>query len=393
MLLLNFANFHIQWSIEVIAMSFGITLYSFAIFLTAKSKKQLIYSSLLLLCILLIVWTHIISSFILFISIFTFYISKSLYIFLYGKSKEIDINVSLALCALVIVILFTHWMDPRYPFLTIVTLGLKNSLSFEAQFLSKLTFAGITQSLIGVIHILSFLMYIFFGIIGSLYYLSKNQVNSTKFSLILTNLTLFGMYFVFPLFGLKNIMPARWPAFIYITFVLFACVGFVILMNLLNGRIQSVIVALLLFISSFSAITCFDTNMDSPIFGQELVIKNVWTESELILANKINTTYSGIIISDVHLGNQLFETFFRNYNITYYSLNQENDINLSDMDNKLVVLRKSSMSRSISVSSTQRYRSIYFGDKIEKYLKAKFDCVFNTGEGFAYLKPNSCAIG
>lgn len=70
MLLLNFADFHIQWSIEVIAMTFGIAIYAIIIYLILKKEEhQLIYTSLLIMFLFIIIWTHTVSAFIALISV------------------------------------------------------------------------------------------------------------------------------------------------------------------------------------------------------------------------------------------------------------------------------------------------------------------------------------
>ncbi|MEN6553155.1 MAG: hypothetical protein ABFC34_09765, partial [Methanobacterium sp.] len=63
--LLSFADCHIQWTDQVIAMSFGLAIYSIILYLLVKihsinmpTRHRPIYLSLLILFIFLIIWTH-----------------------------------------------------------------------------------------------------------------------------------------------------------------------------------------------------------------------------------------------------------------------------------------------------------------------------------------------
>ncbi len=40
------------------------------------------------------------------------------------------------------------------------------------------------------------------------------------------------------------------------------------------------------------------TNRDSPIYGEEINEKLIWTESEITLFTNINKLYEGVIVSD-----------------------------------------------------------------------------------------------
>ena len=366
-LLLNFADFHIQWSIEVIAMTFGIAIYAILIYLILKKreKHQLIYTSLLILFLFTIIWTHTVSGFIALVSVICLYIGSFVYHAIYEKHKYTELVVSLTLCVIFYVILLFHWMDQDYPFFESVTRGLINSLNKEAEFLGRETLPTVSELAERwetILNILGFLIYVFLGIIGTLYCLSKKYASKTKVSLIFMLIILYIVFFAFPLFGIRNIVPYRWPAFIYVSFVLFVAVGLTGILSMLKGKNQKVaFVIVVLFFSSFLMITNFVTDMDSPIYGGELNPKRVWTESERMLLKNVDDYYDSVI--------------------TFGILTPDGNIDWSYMNNKLVIWRRMSLTRPIKVSGYY----ISLGKEFKRHLDGNFSCIYDTGEARAYL--------
>ena len=387
MLLLNFAGSHIQWSIEVIAMTFGIAVYAIIIYLILRTreKHQLIYISILILFIFVIIWTHTVSGFIAFVSVISLYVGSFIYQVIYVKHKHEELVVSLTFCMIFVVILGFHWMDPDYPFIESITIGLVNSLSAEAEFLGRLP--SITQQQWESLpNILGFLVYIFFGIVGSLCCLSRKYADKTKVSLIFMLIILYFVFFVFPVFGMRNIMPGRWPAFIYVSFVLFVGIGLTGLLSMLKSKNQKItFVFIVLFITSFFMMTTYFSDMDSPVYGQEIFRKNVWTESEMTLFKKINDSYDGMIVADLQTGARPFRTCLQNYRIRYYRLTSKEEIDYDYMNDKLVVWRKMSLSRPVLVGTIVRHTQISLGSEFENHFDENFSCIYNTGEARAYL--------
>ena len=313
MLLLNFADFHIQWSIQVIAMTFGIAICAIIIYLILKTqeKHQLIYTALLILFLFVIVWTHTVSGFIALVSVISLYVGSLIYRGIYEEDKHKELVVSLTLCLMFVVLLVFHWMDLNYPFYESITIGLVNSLNKEAEFLGRIP--TITQQhWESLLNIFGFLVYIFFGIVGSLYCLSRKYANKTKVALIFMLIVLYFVFFVFPIMGMRNIMPYRWPAFIYVSFMLFVGIGLIGFLSMLKSKKQKVaFVFILLFISSFFMITTFVSDMDSPVYGKEINQKCIWTESEMTLFEKINNSYGGVTVTDSQTHGRPFEPYLK----------------------------------------------------------------------------------
>ena len=385
MLLLNFADFHIQWSIEVIAMTFGIAIYAIIIYLILKKENhQLIYASLLIMFLFVIIWTHTVSAFIALLSVISLYVGSFVYHAIYREDKHKGLVVSLTLCMIFTVILVFHWMDPNYPFYEMITRGLINSLNKEAKFLGRLP--SITQqSGVSLLNILGFLVYIFFGIIGSLCCLSRKYADKTKFALVFMLIILYFVFFAFPVMGLRNIVPYRWPAFIYVSFVLFVGSGLKGVLTLLKSKNQKVaFVFILLFTTSFFMITNFVTDMDSPVYGEGINQKLVWTESEMALFERINNSYGGVIVADEQTRNRPFETYLKRKKSSPYAVTTEENMDWDYMNNELIIWRKVSLTRPVQVGG-YRHPSMLLGNEFKNHLDNNFHCISDTGEARAYL--------
>jgi hypothetical protein len=379
MLLLNFADFHIEWSIEVIAMTFGIAIYAIIIYLILKTKEkhQLLYTSLLIIFLFIIIWTHTVSGFIALVSVISLYVGSFVYRSIYREHKYKELLVSLTFCMIFAVILITHWMDPDYPFIDSITRGLVNSLNMEAKFLGReaLTFALSTAEQRGesILNIIGFLIYVFFGIIGSLYCLSRKNANKTKVSFIFMLIVLYFVFFAFPLFGIRNIMPYRWPAFIYVSLVLFVVVGLIGFLSMLKSKKQKVaFVFIVLVVTSFFMTTNFVTNMDSPIYGGEIVRRRIATESEMTLSRNVDNFYNGTIMR-------------------YYALTPAGDISWNYMKNNLFIWKRISLTRSVRVQilidvGSRAWPEILLGEDYKNQLDGNCSCIYDTGGSRAYLE-------
>lgn len=415
-LLINFADFHIRWSIEVIAMTFGIALFTTVIYIIVNKdiKNQVISQVLLIAFILIISWTHTVSSFILLISIISLYIGSLLYGKLYQQNKEnfdkpllstnclytiykqpaknwglsksskittfksfekpfIGYNIVILFGA----ILMFHWMDPRYAFLQAVTRGIITALSHDANFLGR-TDQYTAGNLESILNIVGFLIYIALGIIGSLYSLSRKQASQTKFTLIFTQIVLLFIFFIFPLFGVKNLMPDRWPAFIYICSATFVGLGLIKIINIINKKGQILLLLLIIFTSSFFMTTNSSTNRDSPIYGEEINEKLIWTESEITLFTNINKLYEGVIVSDSQTINRPFRTYLKREKIRESSGNLDRDL----INDKMFIWREVTLTSSVYDRNGNR---IFLGRNFMKGLEINLNKIYDTGGSKAYL--------
>ncbi len=387
LLMLNFADFHIQWSVEVIAMSFGIAIYTILLYLIMKRNEryQVLNRLVLITFIFIIVWTHTVSGFIALILVISLYVGSLIYELIYKKSEQEVALISFIFCTLFIILLLFHWMDPNYPFFDSIIKTLINSLSLEAKFLGRATSSNDAEHWQTILDILGFLIYIFFGIIGILYCLSKKYATKTKVSLIFTLFILFFIFFAFPVFGMRNILPYRWPAFIYVSFVLFTGIGLMGISSMLKSkRLRAAFILAMLFVSSVFMITNSITDMDSPFYGKEINQKFIWTDSEMTLFEKINKSYDGEVVADLQTSDQIFRTYLKRKQTVDYQSTIEGDLDWEYMNNKLVIWRKISLTRPVQAGGYRNPNTL-LEEKAKRHLDSTFSKIYDTGEAAAYL--------
>jgi len=383
MLLINFADFHVQWSIQVIAMTFGIALYTMLIYGVIKKEEKSLHISIFLTTIIFaIVWTHTVSSFISFLSIISLYMGSLVYSILYKREIFNKFFVGFNYCILFSVILLVHWIDPQYPFFEMVTRGLIASLSNEASFLGSIVVSTYGDTLDSILNILGFLIYIFFGAIGSLYFLSREHANIKTVSLISMLVVLFFVFLVFPVMGIRNIVPYRWPAFIYVSLVMFVSTGlFIVLKVFKRNTYRCMFIIIVIFMSSFFMITNFATNLDSPTYGNELSVKLIWTEAEMTSFSKMDHLYEGVIVTDAQTQERPFQVYLKRKKISAYQTNNHEDLNWNYMKDKLIVWRKTSLERSVQIGDS----SIVLGNEFKKHLDSNFNSIYDVGDSKFYL--------
>ena len=394
MLLLNFVDAQIQWSIQVIAMSFGIVIYAFIIFFVLKiylkPGDKIKYIPFMLAFLGIIVWTHTISAFITLVSLFALVAGYILYEILYNRniSSFQSRNAQLLILPLIFlaVIITYHWMDPSYPFFDKTFGGLLNSLSMEAEFLGATTLSNVHGRWEELFQPVSFCLYAFFGIIGALYCLSRKEEAKKYFPLFALVLVLFFVRYAFPIFGMRNIIPDRWPAFAFVCFALFIGLGLFYALSLLKTK-RSILcaVAAFLFIGSLLMITGSNANQDSPLYGEEVFPKLIWIESEMSMYTHINETYSGTIIADEHTAGRPFEIYLKTNDAKKYTITQGGQINKDALSQGLVVWRKSSLNRPKSCRDARYVTNLLLGDEFYQYLGNNFSCTFDVCEGRGFL--------
>jgi hypothetical protein len=388
--LLSFADCHIRWTDQVIAMSFGLAIYSIILYLLIKIRStnmlthhRPIYSSLLILFIFLIIWTHTISAFVTVITFICLYTMSSIDQKIFSQ-KTYEKSGILNLCAIVFVTLMYHWMDQNFSFLTKIIPKLTHSIVSEASFLDVNFHSNVIGHNEMLLLTFGFLIYTFFGIIGSLFTLSEFNHLSNKIQLFFVVVILYFIRYVFPIFGLRNIIPDRWPAFIYVIFVLFIAIGFFKMMTSIKSQKQRIAtIFIILFATSFFMVTDGDTNLDSPIYGENVIQRLVWTDSEMSLFTRVNELYDNVIFTDQQTASRPFETYLKRdpHKVMVYP-NKRGEIKWSKMSNNLIIWRKTSLNRPLTCS----LGDLLLGRNFEVKLDKKFNCIYDTGEAKAFVQ-------
>lgn len=401
MLLLNFTDVHIQWSVQVLAMSFAIAIYAFTIFFALKiylkPEDKIKYIPFMFVFLGVIVWTHTISAFITLVSLFALVAGYILYEFLYNRNifSFRSQNVQLLILPLIFlaVIITYHWMDPSYPFFDKTFGGLLNSLSMEAKFLGATTLSNVHGRWEELLQPAGFCLYAFFGIIGALYCSSHKEQAKKYFPLISLVSVLFFVRYAFPIFGIRNIIPDRWPAFAFVCFALFIGLGIFYALSLLKTK-RSILcaVAAFLFIGSLLMVTGTNANQDSPLYGEEVFLKLIWAESEMNMYTHINGTSDGIIITDVHTHTRPFSTYLENKRSVPLLISSDGTIDKEVLSSGLVIWRRDSLTRPMHISDNRYITPVLLGNHFWEHLDNNYSCIFDVHTARSYLPNNQNII-
>jgi hypothetical protein len=311
MLLVNLSDFHILWGSNPQTTSYGVMLYYSLIYVLFKKiyfPSNPKWGMLSITLIITLIITHAVSSFIFLITVFILYVGPILYNKLY-KENRTKMNNGILLISILLIV--QQW------FMATIQTG----VSFFDHIISSLFYyvtgyAGFLNRPEATIEVASALpplierfadtfglsIFLFFAIIGSLISLSSLYKDQIKFSYIFLLLVLFAITFVFPLFGIKNIIPTRWFAFEYFFVSVFAAFAIMQLSRITDRLIlKKVFIIFTFFIFAFFMSASTISNLDSPLWLKDSTISTTYNKAEIRGAETL-VQYSDNFFSDARYG-------------------------------------------------------------------------------------------
>jgi len=228
MLIVNVTDYHTYWGAAPQTTSYGICLYYFLIFFIFQAatanpnRKRWLFLTILFIPLLIL--SHAVSSFIALISILGLTIGSCIYRYVFNK--QVSIFPPIFIVLLYGIALLQHWFVALYnkmgdkTFFEVITSTLITYITEYADFLNRPeAFSGYAATLPPLIeraaNTTGFSLLVFLSVIGCLFWLSKKYRDGFTFSMILCTILLLTITFGFPLFGIRNIIPSRWFAFVY----------------------------------------------------------------------------------------------------------------------------------------------------------------------------------
>jgi len=294
MLLVIVSDFNIYWGSAPQTTSYGIILYYLVIYILVKSyflKYSPKYASLLIFLVFTLTITHAVSSFIFVITILSLLFGSFLYSLIYEEritSKFEFISISL----ISVISLIQYWFFAIYSketgtFFDVIFSWFYYYITGHAGFLNRPETVSIISTTLPpflerFVDTFGLFLYLFFGIVGSLFCLSPKYRSKTNFIFIFSLTTLFGITFVFPLFGLRNIIPTRWFSFEYFILSILASFSILKLTTYLKSRrFRSIFIAVIFISSSFFMSASTISNLDSPVWLKNDTISTTFTLEEV----------------------------------------------------------------------------------------------------------------
>ncbi len=402
-LLINLNNHNIVAGITNITPgSLVLCYFIFVIYAIFSEKQSLRYTGFILLITILMVLTHQLTTFVVFLSLISVYAGKYLHNHVY-KSPSIKTN-SYNYILFFIISLQTYWMftyvNQDTSFLEMVLSPLMDVIKVGSSYSSTELILGSVNNQetleVLLLHI-SYLALPFFAIGGVLAWCSRGDIKKVnKFSVALVVAILYSLAYGIPLLGIRNFLTSRWFPLIAVFLVLVAASYMLKLISLLNSKkakISAIFIIILLF--SFVMVTTPGINKDNPLVAKDTTVRNQFKEIEIDAIKTITAKYSGKILMDSPYDSCLFyrDRGYDSSNATYFNIQH---IQTGKIDgNSMILLRKSTLKEPVSINDPERYgvNSIQtlpeaFFNRFEGYDYAR---VYDNEEILAYMKEGKTA--
>lgn len=261
------------------------------------TDRIIIWDSLLIFFSFLLVITHQLSTFVVFLILSVLISSQVLISYIHGvrfqKSRSI---IYLTLFGTAIL---SYWIGMEFPggstFFDCVLGPFIDVLRAGGEYGSDLLVVGhaYKQPLFDLLILQSsYLILPFFAIGGLLLWISPE--NKEKFSVAVVAATLFVMVYAIPLLGVRNLLTSRWMPLLCIFLALLAAAFIwqsVSLMLFRMGKICSIFV--IVFVFAFLMITTPGINKDNPLIDSNSTIRNQFTFSEIQAARTMGSAFMG----------------------------------------------------------------------------------------------------
>ncbi|MDY9926412.1 hypothetical protein [Methanosarcina sp.] len=399
-LLINLNNHNIVTGITNITPGSLVLCYFIIILYAIFSEKPgLVHAGLLLIATILMILTHQLTTFVVFLALVSIFAGKYLHNLLYGSSPTVVASFNYIL--FFVISLQTYWMftyvTPDTSFFEMIFKPLIDVLQAGSSYSSDELIVGTVtnqDSLETLILHISYLALPFFAIGGVLTWFSRRDAEKIdKFSIALVVVILYSLAYGIPLLGMRNFLTSRWFPLIAVFLVLVAASYILKLVSLFNSKkakIPAVFIILLLF--SFVMVTTPGINKDNPLVGKETTVRNQFKNIEIQAVTTLSGMYSGNILMDSPYDSCLFyrDSGYDANNATYFDTHQieSREINGDSM----ILLRRSALTEPISINDPNRYGVNTIqplpADFFKSFEAPEYSLVYDNSEVLAYLKES-----
>lgn len=401
-LLANTTNFLIVRGIaNITADSLVLLYFMLLLYLLFKEEHKFISTSLILLITFLMIITHQLSTFVVFISLTSIYVGKNLYKIIY--KEHVDAGVTYIL--LFAVGLQSYWMNTFYgsqeriSFFESVVGPLIHTLQSGGEYGSNVLIVGYEyqRTLLDTLMLhSSYLILPFFAIGGALLWLSSRDCK--KFSIVITVVILYLFIYGVPLMGMINMLTDRWQPFLSIFLAVLASAYIFKILQLIKFNPMKIFAIFsIVFIFSFFMITTPGINKDNPLVAKDTTIRDQYKYSEIYAAKMINNVYAGKIKIDSSFRSGLI--YIYGTNGTLFSQDKYGYIDDFDEDyitsgmpeenGTLIILRNATLKEPISVKYSKLYGNykaqLLPKEFFERFESNNYDRIYTNGDVYGYI--------
>lgn len=310
MLIVNITDFHTYWGAAPQTTTYGICLYYFLIFFifrgatTNLNKKK--WLALTLFFIPVLILAHAVSSFIALISILGLITGSCVYRICYDNRAVILPPILVLL--IYGVVLLQHWFVALYnqmrdeSFFEVITSTLITYITEHADFLNRPeAVSGYVAMLPPLVERMAdtagLALLMFLSAIGCLFWLSKKYRSTFTSPMIVCTIVLLFITFGFPLFGIRNIIPSRWFAFMYFFLSIMAAFALLTILPKTSKKGLGLMMCFVVLSSlTFFMTTSTISNEDSCFWLQETTISMAYTTQEGIGAETLSNVAERVLV-------------------------------------------------------------------------------------------------
>ena len=399
-LLINLNNHNIVAGITNITPgSLVLCYFIFIIYAIFSEKQNLRYTGFILLATILMVLTHQLTTFVVFLALVSICAGKYLHSHVY-KSLSIKTN-SFNYILFFIISLQTYWMftyvNQDTSFLEMVLSPLMDVLQIGSSYSGNELIVGSVNNqdtLETLLLHISYLALPFFSIGGVLAWFSGRDIKKVnKFSIALVVTVLYSLAYGIPLLGMRNFLTSRWFPLIAVFLVLVSASYMLKLVSLLNSKKAKIpVMFTIILLFSFIMVTTPGINKDNPLVAKDTTVRNQFKSIEIEAIKTVTAKYSGNILMDSPYDSCLFyrDRGYDSSNATYFNIQH---IQTGEIDGSpMILLRKSTVKEPVSINDPERYGVNIiqtlpdgFFNRFEVYDYAR---VYDNEEVFAYMKED-----
>ncbi|MFC2007790.1 hypothetical protein ACFLVB_04260 [Chloroflexota bacterium] len=374
-LFLSIDIFHIRFAAVLIPTSLGVVIFVAVVWLIFKGTSNLSHTLILIVMSVVLVFTHPITALVTAIALSLFLIADIMYkkLFKTGVDKmRIGVNFVIFFWVLAV----TTWVYSSYSPLESMLPGIINTLSTEVELVGAAFEASETS--LGPLNRVGFLMLIGFIVIGSLSWLWQKSINNKRVAIIVSVFGLTIIMFFLPFVNVENLLTGRWLHYISILGVVAAAEGSMALFRLLSGTImKSLAVMLILFIFSMFVINSVSVNTLTPFYGRDYMQdpnRDSLFESELIAVETIAEIYDGQITTDGPYIEFLFNP--------RVGLDRVKRLDIEGKNEDLIVIRNYLYTH----PTIDRYNKEKYNHLLADFDGLRYNTVYYNGEVKGYLE-------
>lgn len=328
MLIVNISDYHNWWGVAPQTTSYGVIIFFFTVFTLYKLtnleigidlRSKIKWLAILLTLMFTMIMAHAVSSFVLFVTLIGLIAGSVLYTTIFSGKRILFLPM---LGMIYAIGLIQHWFIAEYrtdgaPFFDQIIATLDKYVTGYASFLNRPEAVSEYAALLpplseSIVNNLGLALLVFLAVIGSLYWLSAEVRSKETFSILVCTTLLLGITFVFPLFGIRNIIPHRWFVFEYLFLAIMAAFAAIHVAQRMSKNQQICVIFVLFTCLSFFMLTATSnnlTNLDSPLWLKNSTISTTYTVQEVKGAETISR-YSEQAFSDSRYGHSVLGIWY-----------------------------------------------------------------------------------